>query len=568
MSLKAKLLIISLFMSLLSGATLTLTVYSFSKLDDGFRQIVEKSNAGVSNSQNAEMIFTKADGDMAGVSQRMSEIAHAIDKTNMTVQIVERKMQTLSDTLSELSATAEEIYNDLPEGDAKWALESIADDAVDLQESMKREALVGIGASVRNMRQFTEALSAEAESIRTLSGELNGGKTVSQRISSDSQAIKSQSEAFQLELGRNKKLLSAILVVLSAIILFGSAALIRIINRPITRAIDITKAIATGDFTRDIRIPGSVEFGRLGDALRVMADQLKRKEEELLENRKAIELKVRVQNEILDMVSDSSEKVASLSTRSSESSEFLFQSLTDQSNSLERINTMIREISTQSVENAQKATEAAKLTNEASQAADSGNRKMATMVSAMNGINQSSQEILKILDVLQGIAGQTNLLALNATIEAARAGEAGKGFAVVAQEVKDLALRSSQAVKETAGLLQKSAEDVENGGRIAEQTASELTEIMTHVTSITRIVGDIATRSNEQANGISQVTDQLTGANNGTREMMQVSQSNVASADELRDRSAQLVTQLQLKLEEANIWGQSKNSKGAGAGLS
>ncbi|MCB1764169.1 MAG: methyl-accepting chemotaxis protein, partial [Gammaproteobacteria bacterium] len=167
-----------------------------------------------------------------------------------------------------------------------------------------------------------------------------------------------------------------------------------------------------------------------------------------------------------------------------------------------------------------------------------------------------------------GIAGQTNLLALNATIEAARAGEAGKGFAVVAQEVKDLALRSSQAVKETAGLLQKSAEDVENGGRIAEQTASELTEIMTHVTSITRIVGDIATRSNEQANGISQVTDQLTGANNGTREMMQVSQSNVASADELRDRSAQLVTQLQLKLEEANIWGQSKNSKGAGAGLS
>ena len=568
MSLKAKLLIISLFMSLLSGATLTLTVYSFSKLDDGFRQIVEKSNAGVSNSQNAEMIFTKADGDMAGVSQRMSEIAHAIDKTNMTVQIVERKMQTLSETLSELSATAEEIYNDLPEGDAKWALESIADDAVDLQESMKREALVGIGASVKNMRQFAEALSAEAENIRTLSGELNGGKTVSQRISSDSQAIKSQSEAFQLELGRNKKLLSAILVVLSAIILFGSAALIRIINRPITRAIDITKAIATGDFTRDIRIPGSVEFGRLGDALRVMANQLKRKEEELLENRKAIELKVRVQNEILDMVSDSSEKVASLSTRSSESSEFLFESLTDQSNSLERINTMIREISTQSVENAQKATEAAKLTHEASQAADSGNRKMATMVSAMNGINQSSQEILKILDVLQGIAGQTNLLALNATIEAARAGEAGKGFAVVAQEVKELALRSSQAVKETAGLLQKSAEDVENGGRIAEQTANELTEIMTHVTSITRIVGDIATRSNEQANGISQVTDQLTGANNGTREMMQVSQSNVASADELRDRSAQLVTQLQLKLEEANIWGQSKNSKGAEAGLS
>lgn len=213
---------------------------------------------------------------------------------------------------------------------------------------------------------------------------------------------------------------------------------------------------------------------------------------------------------------------------------------------------MVNEISTQSVDNAEKAKEAAALTAEAREAAANGNRKMKRMVGAMGGINTSSQEILKILDVLQDIAEQTNLLALNATIEAARAGDAGKGFAVVAQEVKDLALRSSQAVKETAGLLQRSAEDVGNGGRIAEETASELSEIMNGITRIADIAGQIAQRSSQQAEDIGQVTGRLTEANAGSQEMLTVSQSNVASSEELRDRSSQLVTQLQLKLEEAD----------------
>lgn len=62
-------------------------------------------------------------------------------------------------------------------------------------------------------------------------------------------------------------------------------------------------------------------------------------------------------------------------------------------------------------------------------------------------------EIKVMSDAISGIAEQINLLALNAAIEAARAGEHGKGFAVVAEEVRKLAVQSSEAVGSINGLV-------------------------------------------------------------------------------------------------------------------
>ncbi|MEA3333565.1 MAG: methyl-accepting chemotaxis protein, partial [Pseudomonadota bacterium] len=339
----------------------------------------------------------------------------------------------------------------------------------------------------------------------------------------------------------------AVLILLVSIIWFTFTLFV---NRPITQVADFAARVSTGDLSSSLDLKLGGEIGTMTMALNEMCLNLKSNQNEMLENRKSIELRVKVQNEILAMVKESSSGVADNSKHFTESTATLSRLLSEQSQVIEGISTQIEEVAGSSTQNAEHAAKAISITKLAADSASSGNEQMRDLITAMSSITESSQKISSILEVLENISGQTNLLALNATIEAARAGEAGKGFAVVAEEVKELAKRSSESVQETALLLEESAANVANGSEIAGKTAESLQEIVNSVGDVTRLTEEIATDSQNQASEIGTIKTALSGASEEIRQMTSIAEETSTKSAALADEANDLSSRLDLKLAE------------------
>lgn len=71
----------------------------------------------------------------------------------------------------------------------------------------------------------------------------------------------------------------------------------------------------------------------------------------------------------------------------------------------------------------------------------------------INELNQEVQHIQKMGTLIRDISDQSHLLGLNAAIEAAHAGESGRGFEIVAGEIRKLATGSKKAMDQIQGVV-------------------------------------------------------------------------------------------------------------------
>ncbi len=229
-------------------------------------------------------------------------------------------------------------------------------------------------------------------------------------------------------------------------------------------------------------------------------------------------------------------QVSAASGEISSASQALAEGATEQAASLEETSASLEEISAMVGKNAENATAANTMMEDNKKMVSSGARSMSEMVTAMDSIKQSSGEISKIIKVIEEIAFQTNLLALNAAVEAARAGEHGKGFAVVAEEVRNLSQRSAAASRDTATLIESAMRNTEHGSEIVKRATSDLNAIEQGTQKIAALIAEITGASNEQAQGVQQVTQAVA-------QLDQVTQQNAATAEESASASEELNTQ-------------------------
>ncbi|PIJ50940.1 methyl-accepting chemotaxis protein II [Erwinia sp. OLTSP20] len=381
--------------------------------------------------------------------------------------------------------------------------------AVQANYTIYHDALVELAAMLKSGR-FQDYLDQPTQGYQD-----QFSKTYNQWLTTNNALIKQGLENNNAAWLQTQIILAVVALMTLLIIILVWIGMYRILLRPLTLSIGHIRHIADGDLTQPIIVEGKNEMTQLAASLRNMQQSLIR---------------------TVSSVRDGSNAINSGAIGISAGSSDLSARTEQQAASLEETAASMEQLTSTVRQNADNARQASKLALSASETAQRGGKVVDGVVETMKDIAGSSKKISDITSVIDGIAFQTNILALNAAVEAARAGEQGRGFAVVAGEVRSLAQRSASAAREIKSLIEESVSRVDAGAVLVESAGETMSEIVSSVTRVTDIMGEISSASDEQSWGIDQV-------NTAVNEMDRVTQQNVTLVQESATSAAALERQ-------------------------
>jgi methyl-accepting chemotaxis protein len=445
MSIKIKLLSAGIIVSLVLAIVLVMNIFFFNALGSGFKNIVTDTRTGADKATISNQTIATTSNSLENLSSRLTVTNKEISQANLALKITARKIKKMSQEITEATELIEEIYAELPEGDLKYDIESLADTLTDIQEITKREALVGLDASSTALAASAIEIGVSAKEIKLLNTHLAESSQLSKEVASRLDHIYALSARFQDVIVSNRNTIAITLFVLGTLVFIFSFVFARSISTPL--------------------------------------------------------------HHVIHGMTDSTTQVTSASKQMAESSEDLMKEASSQAASLEETSSSLEGITALVKTNTANITNANNYMNSTKSTIDQSVTSMTELARAMEDIATASAKVATVNKTIDEIAFQTNLLALNAAVEAARAGEAGAGFAVVADEVRNLALRASASAQETTSLIANTEDKVQRGMELVSLADKNFKEVTQCSQQIATFLTDVNNAEVKQAESISQIND-------------------------------------------------------------